>query len=41
MVVNQGPRLTQERTLTIVFYSFGAQLTHTKRSRKEDTNALQ
>jgi len=32
MVVNQGPRLTQELTLTIVFFSFGARLTHTKSS---------
>jgi len=39
-VANKGPRRTQELTLTIVFFSFGAQLTHTKSYRKENTNAL-
>ena len=38
VAVNQGPCLTQELNLIIVFFSFGARLAHMKNSQKEKTN---
>ena len=40
VAINQGPCLTQQLTLTIVFFSFGALFAHTKSSQKENTNTL-
>jgi len=40
VAVSQRPCLTQELTLTIAFFPFGAPLAHTKSSQKEYKNAL-
>jgi len=40
MSANRGPRLTEERTLTIGFLSFAAPLVHIKSSQKENIIAL-
>ena len=34
VAINQGPRLTQELTLTMVFFSFGVRLARTKSAEK-------
>jgi len=40
VAANQAPCLTQQLTLTIIFFSFGTPPIHTKTSQEENTNAL-